>query len=106
MITPASPLESIAPRSSLTNEQIELREAAEGFEAIMLRQLLASARASSMAEQTPFTGPGLEQFQTMLDDHFADIASKSGTLGIAASIEAQLSAHVPQASVSASREEP
>ncbi|NVE93308.1 rod-binding protein [Altererythrobacter lutimaris] len=105
MITPASPLESITPRSSLTSEQMGLREAAQGFEAIMLRQLLASARASSMAEQTPFTGSGLEQFQTMLDDHFADIASKSGTLGIAASIEAQLSAHLRQAPASSGREE-
>jgi len=80
---------------ALSLERAALREAAEGFEAIMLRKLLASARAASFAEETPLTGGGMQQFQTMRDEHFADIAAKSGAFGFARSIEAQLAQHLP-----------
>jgi flagellar protein FlgJ len=80
---------------ALSPERAALREAAEGFEAIMLRKLLASARASSFAEETPLTGGGMKQFQTMRDEHFADIAAMSGAFGFARSIEAQLAQHLP-----------
>jgi flagellar protein FlgJ len=80
---------------ALSPERAALREAAEGFEAIMVRKLLASARASSFAEETPLTGGGMQQFQTMRDEHFADIAAKSGAFGFARSIEAQLAQHLP-----------
>jgi flagellar protein FlgJ len=93
VIGPVSPL---APRSaSLPADRAALREAAEGFEAIMLRQLLASARASSFVEETPLTGGGMEQWRTMRDEHFADIAAKSGAFGFARSIEASLAQHLP-----------
>jgi flagellar protein FlgJ len=81
--------------SALSKERAELRKAAEGFEAIMIRKMLATARASSFAEETPLTGGGLEQFQTMRDEHFADIAAASGAFGFARSIEAQLAQHLP-----------
>ena len=55
--------------------QADLRQAAQAFEAIFVRRLLASARAGSIAGQTPFSGPGLEQFTAMRDEHVADIAS-------------------------------
>ncbi len=90
MITPASP--TSAP---LSPERAELRKAAEGFEAIMIRRMLASARAANMAEETPLTGGGMQQFQTMRDEHFADLAAKSGAFGFARSIEAQLAVHLP-----------
>lgn len=93
MIGPVTPA---APRdTSLTPDRAELREAAEGFEAIMLRKLLESARASSFAEETPLTGGGMEQWRTMRDEHFADIAAASGTFGFARSIEAQLAQYLP-----------
>jgi flagellar protein FlgJ len=87
-VAPSAP----APVSS---ERLALREAAEGFEAIMLRKLLASARASSFAEETPLTGGGMQQFQAMRDEHFADLAAQSGAFGFARSIEAQLAQHLP-----------
>jgi peptidoglycan hydrolase FlgJ len=74
----------------------ELREAAQAFEAIFVRRLLASARAGSIAEQTPFSGPGLEQFTAMRDEHVADIASTNGGFGLADAIERQLSAMLGQ----------
>jgi flagellar protein FlgJ len=89
-VTPAAPRDA-----SLTPDRAALREAAEGFEAIMLRKLLESARASSFAEETPLTGGGMEQWRTMRDEHFADIAAKSGAFGFARSIEASLAQYLP-----------
>ncbi|MCL4673401.1 MAG: rod-binding protein [Sphingomonadaceae bacterium] len=74
----------------------DLREAAQAFEAIFVRRLLASARAGSIADQTPFSGPGLEQFTAMRDEHVADVASRNGGFGLAAQIERQLGAMLRQ----------
>ncbi len=60
----------------------------------MLRRMLATARASSFAEETPLTGGAMQQYLTMRDEHFADIAAKSGAFGFARSIEAQLAQHL------------
>lgn len=65
----------------------------------MLRQMLASARASSFAEETPLTGGAMKQYLTMRDEHFADIAAKSGAFGFARSIEASLAQHLPASTV-------
>jgi flagellar protein FlgJ len=91
VIPPVQPLSTSEPVSP---ERLELRQAAEGFEAIMIRKLLESARASSFAEDTPLTGGGMKQFTQMRDEHFAEIASQSGAFGFARSIEAQLSQHL------------
>ena len=88
-------LSPIAPASErLSQERLELREAAQGFEAIMVRKMLEAARASSLAEDTPLTGGGLKQFEKMRDEHFAEIASQTGALGFARSIEDQLAQFV------------
>lgn len=79
----------------LTPERAELRQAAQAFEAIILRQMLASARATDFGGDDIVSGPGLKQFEAMRDEHFADIASQGqGGLGLARSIEEQLSAHL------------
>lgn len=91
---------TIAPLTSRgigrPTDQADLRQAAQAFEAIFVRRLLASARAGSIAEQTPFSGPGLEQFTAMRDEHVADIAAKNGGFGLADQIERQLSALLRQ----------
>jgi flagellar protein FlgJ len=100
-----SPLRADLPTVSLSASQArgvsaspaappksELRAAAEAFEAIFLRQLLASARASDFGGEELFGGPGLEQFEAMRDEHFAEIASSQGVFGLADAIERQLSA--------------
>lgn len=84
-----------ARSSALSDGRAELRKAAEGFEAIMIRKMLATARAASFAGKTPLTGGGMQQFQTMRDEHFADLAAASGAFGFARSIEAQLTQHLP-----------
>ncbi len=82
------------PAKPLDPERAALREAAQGFEAIMVRRMLESARAGSFAEDTPLTGGGMKQFQAMRDENLADIASQTGTFGLARSIEQQLSQHL------------
>jgi flagellar protein FlgJ len=98
-LTPSGvPAPGSVARSSkppVSGERAALREAAEGFEAIMLRKLLASARAASFTEETPLTGGGMKQFEAMRDEHFADLAAGSGAFGFARSIEAQLAQHLP-----------
>ena len=44
---------SSARSADISPERAELQKAAEGFEAIMIRKMLASARAASFAEETP-----------------------------------------------------
>lgn len=73
-------------------EKSELRAAAEGFEAILVRRLLASAKAGSFAADSPFAGKGVEQFETMRNEAFADLAASSGAFSIADAIERQLKA--------------
>lgn len=90
MIRPAA----LTDPATLSPERLELRKAAEGFEAIMIRRMLESARAASFAEETPLTGGGLKQFEQMRDEHFAEIASQSEGFGFARSIEEQLAQYV------------
>lgn len=60
----------------------------------MVRKMLEVARESVWAEDAPLTGGGMKQFKTMRDEHFADLASQSDTLGFARSIEEQLAQFV------------
>ena len=94
MITPPASKAVGTADAQLSPERLELRKVARAFEAIFVRQLLAAARAGSIAEQTPFSGPGLEQFTAMRDEHMAEIASQSGAFGLAEQIERQLSSLV------------
>ena len=97
MISPVNPIAAPANAASpekLSPERLELREAAQGFEAIMVRKMLETARESVWAEDAPLTGNGMKQYKTMRDEHFADIAAQTGTLGFARSIEEQLAQFV------------
>jgi flagellar protein FlgJ len=71
-----------------------LATAAKAFEAIFVRQMLAAARQSGMGDSL-ISGQGLETFRAMQDSHFADLAAKTGALGLAKQIKAQLARHLP-----------
>ena len=73
-----------------------LREAAQAFEAILLRQMLASARATDFGGNDIFGGEGEKTFAEMRDSRFAEIVSQSGQLGFAEAIERQLTRFLPQ----------
>lgn len=72
------------------SEQARLHEVAEQFEAIFLRQVLSAARATDFGGEDLFGSQGEETFAEMRDARFAEVASESGALGFAASIEKQL----------------
>ena len=73
----------------------QLREAAQQFEAILLRQMLASARTTNFGGSELF-GKSDDTFREMRDARFAEIASSSGQLGFAAAIERQLARNLPK----------
>lgn len=75
-------------------DRARLAEAAKGFEAIFVRQMLASARQASIGDPL-IGGQGLETFRAMQDSQFADLAAGTGALGLAKQIEAQLARHLP-----------
>ena len=83
-----------APAPKSGGERTRLTEAAQQFEAIFLRQILAAARSTDFGGDDLFGGQGDETFREMRDAQFAEIASESGTLGLAARIEAQLARHL------------
>lgn len=86
-----------APNPVKSAAQAKLRATAQKFEAIFVRQMLASARNANMGD-TLFKSQANDTFRQMQDERFADIAAAKGSLGLAAMIEKQLSAAVGLAS--------
>lgn len=88
---PPSPLGAAAPGGETAAPNAgTLREVAQGFEAIMLRQLLAAADKADFGGEDLFGSSATDTFTEMRNARFAEIASQRGTLGLAAQIEAQL----------------
>lgn len=81
-------------RSAAGDQRAELREAAQAFEAILLRQMLSSARSTDFGGNDLFENSD-DTFTQMRDERFADIASQSGQLGFADAIERQLARFLP-----------
>ena len=73
----------------------ELRHAAQQFEAILLRQMLASAGSTDFGGNELFGGEGEATFREMRDERFAEVAAQSGQLGFAGAIESQLARFLP-----------
>lgn len=67
-----------------------LHKAAQQFEAIFVRQMLSAARATNFDSNDEAKDPGHDTFAQMRDDRLADIASQTGTIGIAKQIESAL----------------
>ncbi|NKJ01175.1 rod-binding protein [Novosphingobium sp. SG707] len=67
----------------------QIHEAAQKFEALMLRQMLAQARKVDFGN-TLFDNKAAENFRDMQDSKMADTMAQRGTLGFARMIEAQL----------------
>jgi flagellar protein FlgJ len=80
------------PQSHGTN-RASLAKAAQQFEAIFVRQMLAAARKSEFGGEL-LGGQGLDTFRQMQDEHFADLAAKQGSFGLGKMIETHLAAQV------------
>jgi flagellar protein FlgJ len=86
-----------------TQRQQELRQAAQAFEAVFVRQLLGSMRSAKLADDM-FGSQATDQFRDMADSRLADTMSQRGTFGIADMLVAQFERHrsVQQAQTGAS----
>ena len=71
----------------------KLAGAAKEFEAIFVRQMLASARQANFGDEL-FGSGAIDTFREMQDSQFADMAAETGTLGLAKQIEAHLARFV------------
>lgn len=95
---PITPTLGAAPQAPSTTDRAALRKAAQGFEAIFVRQMLAAARSTNLAgEDNLFGGQAQETFASMRDERFADIAARTGAFGLAKQLEAQFARLLPQA---------
>lgn len=95
-MTPLAPIST--PAAPSASDRAALKKAAQGFEAIFVRQMLAAARATSLAGDDPiFGGQAQETFTQMRDERFADIAAEAGTFGLARQLEAQFAKLLPAA---------
>ena len=70
----------------------ELRQAAQAFEAVFVRQLLGSMRSAKLADDM-FSSQATDQFRDMADARLADSMSQRGTFGIADMLVAQFERH-------------
>lgn len=87
-----------------TQRRQELRQAAQAFEAVFIRQLIGSMRSARLADDM-FGSQATEQFRDMADARLADSMSQQGTFGIAELLTAQFERHrsvqAPQAGAAA-----
>jgi len=93
---PQAPHTPVKAQSEADLARTELRETAQQFEAILLRQLLASARSVDFGGNDLFGSESDDTFLEMRDARFAEITAQSGQFGFAAAIEQQLERFLPQ----------
>lgn len=67
-----------------------LKKAAQGFEAVFLREIIGTMRKGKLADDI-FGSSASDNFREMADARTADDMAKLGQFGIAALIEKQLS---------------
>lgn len=91
-IDPTSVLGANAAPVRETRE--DLRAVAQQFEAVLLRQMLASSRNVDFGGNDLF-GQSDDTFREMRDARFAEVTAQSGQLGFAAQIERQLAHFLP-----------
>ncbi len=88
MIAPLNGGTAATAATGANREREQLRQAAQAFEAVFLRQLIGSMRQAKLAED-PFSSRATEQFREMSDASLADSMSTQGTFGIADMLLAQ-----------------
>ena len=83
-------INSISSPSAAKPVDPALRKAAQGFEALFLRQVIGSMRQAKLGDDL-FGSSATNTYREMSDKQLADSLAQKGSIGIAASVEAQLS---------------
>ncbi len=74
--------ETAATTPATDTREAALRQAAEAFEAVFLRQLIGSMRQAKLADDV-FGSAASEQFRDIADSNLADNMAQQGSFGIA-----------------------
>lgn len=83
-------LERYASNPNVT-EADKIAEASKQFEAVLLRQILAAARKSVIHSGMEDTSATADIYQDMVTAQLAEAISQSGSLGLAQSLQVQVS---------------
>ena len=93
MTTPLSTLGAAAAPAAAGGGDGGLRKAAEAFEAVILRQLLASMRQAKLGDDI-FGSSATDNFREMADARTADSLAAMRRFGIADMVEQQFSSRL------------
>ncbi|QTD56499.1 rod-binding protein [Parasphingorhabdus cellanae] len=78
----------INSRPDIAMDQQKLKQAAQAFEAIFVRNMIGAMRSANLGEDL-MGNNGSDQFRTMMDDRIADQMAEHDGLGIADILIAQ-----------------
>jgi flagellar protein FlgJ len=83
------PLDQLAGNTKIS-ESDKVKESARQFEAILLRQILSESRKTVIKSSDEGDSNEKDIYNDMIDNQMADSISRSGSFGLAKSIEKQL----------------
>jgi len=83
------PLEQLADNPHLSEAE-KVQEVARQFEAVLLRQILAEARKSLHSDDSDEQSATMGIYHDLINQTLADGISRSGTMGLASSLQAEL----------------
>ena len=83
------PIQDLAANKALSEEQ-KIEEASRQFEAVMLRQILGQARKTVFHSKLNDDSSTSGIYQDMVTGQLADAISRSGSFGLARSLQGQL----------------
>ena len=83
------PIEQLAGNKTLSDAQ-KVAEASRQFEAVLLRQILGQARKTVFRPKFNQDSATSDIYQDMITNQLADGISRTGSFGVARSLEAQL----------------
>ncbi len=81
---------SLSPAAQSKAPDPSMRKAAQGFEAVFLREMIGSMRKAKLTEDDLFGSSATDNFRELADAHTAESMSGLGQFGIAALVEAQM----------------
>ena len=88
-MTPVAKPSAAQPVPGATAAPSSLKAAAQRFEAVFLREMIATMRKGKLADDL-FGSSAADNFREMADANTADAMAKMGAFGIAALVEHQL----------------
>jgi Rod binding domain-containing protein len=92
------PIQDLAANSHLSDSE-KVAEVSRQFEAILLRQILQEARKSTVSPSSPADASTSGIYDDMINNQLADSISRSGSFGLARSLQRELAHQVlPNAS--------